>query len=116
MRRGVSFALLLMMCAALAAPSALAIAFSPTPACCRTSGRHQCMAPAGDGFRATTPGCPYRRPLPFHQSARPQPAAAAQSAPDEHPFLREFYPQLFPAQAERSHSGRGPPSSGFPSR
>jgi hypothetical protein len=61
MRRLAASLLLLLLCAGLAL-SVLVARESSVPACCRRSGKHHCaMLPQGDGFRAVTANCPYRR-------------------------------------------------------
>jgi hypothetical protein len=61
MRRIAAISLFVLMFAGLILPLLLAHE-SGGPACCRRTGSHHCaMAPQGDGFRALTSSCPYRR-------------------------------------------------------
>jgi hypothetical protein len=110
MRRSTAITLLLLMLAAFLAPAALATATNPLPACCRAAGRHHCsaMAPSG-GVQIQEQSCPYRKPLVFAASAAPPPASQIIAPAGAHPFLNEFYPELFVSQGEQPHPERGPP-------
>ena len=113
MRRFTTSALLLLMLAGLLAPAAVATAVNPIPACCRAGGPHHCTAMiSGLSGRETQfqgQSCPYRKPLVFSGSAAPPRASVAIAAADPHPFLHEFYPELFVAQGEQPHPERAPP-------
>jgi hypothetical protein len=75
------------------APMALAVTGNDMPACCRRNGKHHCMSgmsamaamssDAVPGFRASSPGCPYRSQTATPtSSARPQmPAVSALRQP-----------------------------------
>lgn len=109
MRRSTASAMLLLMLAGLLAPAALATVTSPTPACCRAAGPHHCSAavPSGDQLRGQS--CPYRKPLVFSGSVAPQPATKTEAPADLHPFLHEFYPELFVSPGKQPHPERAPP-------
>src|SRR5271166_1293344 len=52
--------LLALLCFGLALPF-LQAQPDTTPACCRRDGKHHCAMPLnGDGFRTSSPACPYR--------------------------------------------------------
>lgn len=60
MKRGVSFAVLMVLLIGVMAPLAQASVAS-VAACCRVGGQHHCMGMAGmDGFRSLPSKCPYR--------------------------------------------------------
>ncbi len=113
MRRSTAGTLLMMMLAALLAPAAVANVGSPAPACCRASGPHHCAAmPASLGasdVRVQGQSCPYRKHVAFSVSAAPPPVTGTVAPADPHPFLHEFYPELFLSQSEQAHPGRAPP-------
>lgn len=111
MRRFTTSALLLLMLAGLLAPVAVATVANPAPACCRAAGPHHCSAvlPSSGGIQFQGQSCPYRKPLVFSGSAAPSRASVAIAPADPHPFLHEFYPELFVAQGEQPHPGRAPP-------
>jgi len=110
MRRSIATAVLLQLFAALLAPALLATITVPTPACCRSAGRHHCSAvvPIG-GLQIQQTACPYRRPVVFSLPAAPQPVSTVAAPADAHPFLQEFYPELFVPEGEQSHPERSPP-------
>ncbi|HYN16295.1 MAG TPA: hypothetical protein VES66_10970 [Terriglobales bacterium] len=118
MRRSTATTLLLLILAAFLAPAALATATNPTPACCRTTGPHRCSAtvPGGTdtGLQVQGQSCPYRKPLTFSGSAAPPPAAETVAPADAHPFLNDFYHELFVSQGERPHPERAPPQPSLP--
>jgi hypothetical protein len=115
MRRSIASTLLLLMVAALLAPAAVANVTSPVPACCRAGGPHHCAAMAASlgasGVRVEGQSCPYRKHLAFSISAAPPPATETIAPADPHPFLHEFYPELFVSQSQQAHPERAPPSS-----
>ncbi len=113
MRRSIASTLLLLMLAALLPPVAVANVGSPVPACCRAGGPHHCAAMAASlgtsGVRVEGQSCPYRKHLAFSVTAAPPPVTGAVAPADPHPFLHEFYPELFPSQSEQAHPERAPP-------
>jgi len=113
MRRSTASALLLLMLAAIFAPVALGTTANALPACCRAGGPHHCSAmitvPSGRGPQLRQQSCPYRKPLAFSGSAAALVASVAIAPADPHPFLHEFYPELFVSPAEQPHPQRGPP-------
>ncbi|MGC2321565.1 MAG: hypothetical protein WA463_02940 [Terriglobales bacterium] len=111
MRRSTASALLLLMLAGLLAPAAVATVTDPIPACCRAGGPHHCsaMPPISGGIQIQGQSCPYRKPLMFSGSAAAPPATGTVAPADPHPFLHEFYPELFVSAAEPPHPGRAPP-------
>ena len=111
MRRLIASSLLLLMVAAFLVPAALAGHTAPLPACCRASGPHHCSAPASDGVQVRGQACPYRKPLIFSTSAAPRPTAQPVTPSEAHPFLHEFYPELFVSQEQQHDSVRAPPEA-----
>jgi len=113
MRRLTATTLLLLMLAGSFAPAALASATNPLPACCRAGGMHHCMAmmPSSGGTRFQGQSCPYRKHPAFSSSAAPAPARVVIAPADPHPFLHQFYPELFVSQGEQPHPERAPPPS-----
>ncbi len=113
MRRSTASTLLLLTLGALLAPTAVANVSTPVPACCRAGGSHHCAAMAlsmgTSGVRIQGQSCPYRKHLAFSVSAAPPPATQTVAPADPHPFLHEFYPELFLSQSEQAHPGRAPP-------
>ena len=115
MRRSTATTLLLLMLAAFAAPLAAATGASPLAACCRAGGRHHCsgmdagMGPGGVRFQGQS--CLYRKPLAFSGSAAPPPATETVAPADAHPFLDEFYPELFVSHGQQTHPERAPPQA-----
>jgi hypothetical protein len=60
MRRASACLLLALLCFGFALPF-LQAQPSAIPACCRRDGKHHCAtSQRADGFRATTPACPYK--------------------------------------------------------
>jgi hypothetical protein len=45
----------------------------------------------------------------FAASLAPPPATQGVTPADAHPFLHEFYPELFISQGEQPHPARAPP-------
>src|ERR671930_1722200 len=111
MRCPIAITMLLMMLAASLAPLAVATFTTPTPACCRAAGPHHCSAEPVPGVQFRGQPCPHRKPLIFPGSTAPQPGMRAVAPADTHPFLHEFYPELFLSDAEQPHPGRSPPAS-----
>lgn len=111
MRRSTASALLLLMLAGLLAPAAVATVTDPIPACCRAGGPHHCsaMRPISGGTQIQGQSCPYRKPLVFSGSAAPPPTRGTVASADPHPFLHEFYPELFVSPGEQPHPARAPP-------
>ncbi len=104
MRRIIATSLLLLFAVGLIAPAAVASITTPTPACCRVGGRHHCAAAAVEGIRLEAQACRYRKPLVF-STPTVVPGATRPATPAEaHPFLYEFYPELFSSPAEHPAS------------
>ena len=111
MRRSTAITLLLLMLAALLAPTALATATNPIPACCRASGPHHCsaMPPISDGIQIQGQSCPYRKPLMFSRSAAPPRAAETVTLGGTCSILGEFYSAVLVSHRESPYSQRAPP-------
>jgi hypothetical protein len=55
--------------------------------------------------------CPYRKPLAFAGSATTVPPSQPLAPVDAHPFLHEFYSDLFVSHGDQPHPERAPPQS-----
>ncbi len=104
-----ALSLLLLIIGAFLAPTAVATVTSPTPACCRASGPHHCSVPKHDGTHLRGQECAYRKPLMFSRSAAPAPITQFVTTVEAHPFLHEFYPELFVPYGAQPASQRAPP-------
>jgi hypothetical protein len=112
MRRWAAIPILILMVASFLAPAVLASVTAPTPACCRVGGQHHCSASIETtGVQLRGQGCPYRKALSFSRSAATYEVVQPIAPADAHPFLHEFYPDLFVSSAHRTHPQRGPPQT-----
>ena len=112
MRRLAAIPILILMVAGFLTPAVLATITAPTPACCRAGGQHHCLAGLEtSGVQLRTQACPYRKPLSFTRSAAAYQVAQPITPAEAHPFLHEFYPDLFVSGAHRTHPQRAPPQT-----
>jgi hypothetical protein len=108
MRRLLATTLLLLTGFAWLAPAAVATVTIPTPACCRAAGPHHCFAQSPLEVQLRGQSCPYRKPRLFSGSIAPHAAVSTVVPADPHPYLHEFYPELFISDGEQPHLERSP--------
>jgi hypothetical protein len=113
MRRPTATTLLLLMLAAVLAPTALATASNPMPACCRAAGPHHCSAKVpGEtegGAQFQGQSCPYHKPVVLSGSPASPRATESVTLAGAHSAFNEFFSEVFVSHRERHHSQRGPP-------